>query len=53
MALMVLAFSLSVAGLFTRNAYSLLLNPEVDVIPPEAGIGQQVVVKAEISVVFS
>lgn len=38
-------------GLFTRNAYCLLSDPEVDVIPSEVGIGELVAVNAKISVI--
>ncbi len=49
--LMTLTTLLALAGLSIRNVCCLLLNPEVDVIPPEACVGQQVVVKAKISVI--
>jgi hypothetical protein len=48
--LITLTALLSLTGLFIKNACGRLLNPEADVIPPEAYIGQQVDVKAKISV---
>lgn len=48
---MVLTALLSFAGLFVRNAICKLEAPEVDVIPSEVSIGQQVVVRAKISVI--
>lgn len=49
--LVMLTALLSFAALFARNAICKLVAPEVNVIPPEAGIGQQVIVKAKINVI--
>ena len=48
--LMALIALLTFSGLFVRNAICKLVAPEVDVIPPEVIVGQQLVVKATISV---
>jgi hypothetical protein len=50
---MTLTVLLSLTGLFIRNACCPLLNPEVDVIPPEVSIGQQAVVEATITVAYA
>jgi hypothetical protein len=51
MVLTVLTALFSLIGVFVRNAICKLAAPEVDVIPPEISIGQQVLVKAKISVI--
>lgn len=48
--LITLAVLFSLAGLSARNAVCKLAAPEVNVIPSEAQVGQQVLVQAQINV---
>jgi len=51
MALIALATIFSLTGLLVRDSSCMLSDPVVDVIPPEVCVGQQVLVKAKISVI--
>jgi len=48
--LVTLTFLFWLVGLSTKNALCKLETPEVDVIPSEAQVGQQVLVEARINI---